>query len=593
VEQKSDTLSAILQHPGNLVLPRNQAFATSRGVTQVSMRAHPHGHITLYGPHGRRILLADPEGHPLHECEWAQSPDGKMCLVSARIFLDWNQWVGITPSGLINTMTLDLSTRSGWQTLTRQDLRLMASKMMGVTLEEVEFFYTDEDLVIDPSGRATIQQRKDAFFVLENGTFEQAQFMSCMSAMHWEAIDYLPVVELFTSLLPGTGSATFELIRGLYDDQNPGTPQPLHYRGIPTYPSEAAFGLFSNFFSASCAGSESPFTVFLDAPRSHEVSWLPHAQPPVRYVDSFQQACLTVKQRKIQKVTIATDSTGLPFSSPNSQGMAPCGRTVSIQDNQLVLQDGTVTKRLPINPKWDVGSEQLETIPARGPMGTNWRNCFPEGIPAVSPQDAFSAVLLYPDDESVIEEYASQPFVADFLDDLFEQDERLSQARAQARQVFIHGFEASLGSCMLLDPPRPHTLLYSHGAFAQKQAQMLWNQLAQRKQLDWLPSFQFLSFATGKQLDHFDWVYRWIPFSDYDTDQSLHDHLQRIVETLAPQGLAFVAGPDSLPSHAAYFPIQVLFGELVSDLQPFKIHQSILPKSKLHSRLHVWCVHKT
>ena len=71
-----------------------------------------------------------------------------------------------------------------------------------------------------------IRQRKDAFYVLQDGDFEQARFMSCMGAMHWSSIDFLPVVELFKSLLPGTGSAVFELIRGLYDDQNEGKSTP-------------------------------------------------------------------------------------------------------------------------------------------------------------------------------------------------------------------------------------------------------------------------------------------------------------------------------------------------------------------------------
>ena len=78
--------------------------------------------------------------------------------------------------------------------------------------------------------------------------------MACMGAMHWDRIDFLPVVELFQSLLPGTGSAVFELIRGLYDDQNVPlqTPLALRYRGIPTYPSEAAFRLFQPLFCATC-----------------------------------------------------------------------------------------------------------------------------------------------------------------------------------------------------------------------------------------------------------------------------------------------------------------------------------------------------
>ena len=73
-------------------------------------------------------------------------------------------------------------------------------------------------------GKATIRQVKDAFYVLQDGSFEGARFMSCMSRMEWGRIDYLPVVELFLSLLPGTGSATFELLRGLYDDQQTSAP---------------------------------------------------------------------------------------------------------------------------------------------------------------------------------------------------------------------------------------------------------------------------------------------------------------------------------------------------------------------------------
>jgi hypothetical protein len=98
----------------------------------------------------------------------------------------------------------------------------MAAHALRVTIEDIRWFYRDEDLVISPTGTATIRHRKDAWYVLEKGSFEGERFMSCMGAMHWESIDFLPVVELFKSLLPGTGSAAFEFIRGLYDDQNEG-----------------------------------------------------------------------------------------------------------------------------------------------------------------------------------------------------------------------------------------------------------------------------------------------------------------------------------------------------------------------------------
>ncbi|MEK7337381.1 MAG: hypothetical protein AAB111_07860, partial [Nitrospirota bacterium] len=200
------------------------------------------GHLVFYRPDGRRFLATDPDGHPLHECEWGVDPRGRTVLVRARLRLDWGRWVGLKPGGLVNETRLNLATKPGWQRLKAEDLRHMAAQAMRVPIEEVRFFYGDEDLVIDAHGQATIRHRKDAFYVLEDGTFESARFMSCMGAMHWEQIDFLPVVELFKSLLPGTGSAAFELIRGLYDDQNEGqpSPRPLRYRGIPTYPSEAA-----------------------------------------------------------------------------------------------------------------------------------------------------------------------------------------------------------------------------------------------------------------------------------------------------------------------------------------------------------------
>ena len=115
--------------------------------------------------------------------------------------------------------------------------------------------------------------------------------MSCMGAMHWESIDFLPVVELFKSLLPGTGSAVFEFIRGLYDDQNDGkaSPPPLRYRGIPTYPSEAAFRLFNSFFVPQAPPGKDALSLFMDPTKSHQVEWLPSPTPPRRYFDHLSR----------------------------------------------------------------------------------------------------------------------------------------------------------------------------------------------------------------------------------------------------------------------------------------------------------------
>ncbi|MYH02867.1 MAG: hypothetical protein F4142_09915 [Nitrospira sp. SB0675_bin_23] len=586
-------LSSILHNPASFMLQGNRALVViaSSDSHSLACKQLPTCHVVVYGPLGRRILMTDPDGCPLHECEWGKHDDGTVYLVSARIYLDWGQWVGLKPSGLVNTMKLDLTTRPDWRTLTRHDLRMMASLAMGVAAEEVAFFYADDDLVLDDTGHAMIRQRKDAFYVLEDGTWDRAQFMSCMSAMHWARIDYLPVVELFKSLLPGTGSATFELIRGLYDDQNPHQPRPLQYRGIPTYPSAAAFGLFGNFFTPMHRGEEHPFTVFMDPPRSQEVDWLPYPHPPVRYVEPGQRMCLTVKQGNLLKVTKTDDASGLSFVPFNQRGFAPCGKYMTVDSDRLLLHDHRTSHEIALRPTWGITHQSKRHAGNQAVMNkaNSWEGLFADCAPVVSPQEAYSAVLLYPEDETPIGDLASQPFVADFLNDFIEQDQRLVVQVGQSGQILIHGFDGVIGSLLTFDRLRSTTIVYSHGAYAQKHAQSVWNQLAQGNRLDWQTSYRFLSeddFRYGASA--YDLMYVWLPFASYDEESTLQNRLRRISEALRPNALAFLAGPDSLSSIVSGLSLEIVFGDLVANLQPFRMHQSILPKAALHPRLTVW-----
>ena len=592
----STIFSSILQNPASLTLKGNQAFVANASLGRLTCTQLATGHVVLHGPLGRRILMTDPDGHPLHECEWEERTDGRVYLVSARLYLDWGQWVGLKPNGLVNVMKLDLTTRPEWQTLTRQDLRMMASRAMGVAFEEVEFFYADEDLVLDQTGQATIRQRKDAFYVLEDGTWERARFMSCMSAMHWATIDYLPVVELFKSLLPGTGSAAFELIRGLYDDQNPRNPRDLQYRGIPTYPSAAAFGLFSNFFTPTHRGGENPFAVFMDPPRSHEVDWLPNPHPPVRHVDPRHRVCLTVKQGNVLKVTKTDDASGLPFVPSNQQGFAPCGKRIAVDSDRLVLSDHKTSSEIALQPGWGI-THQLEhqaEDQAAANRENSWEGFFPDGVPVVSSREAYSAVLLYPEDDEPISDLASQPFVADFLNDFIEQDQRLAGQVGRAGEILIHGFDGVIGT-LLADQPLSATIVYSRGAYAQKHAQAVWNQLARNDLLDRQGSYRFLSEEAlhhGVYRTMYDLMYVWLPFASYDDTATLQDDLSRISGALRPNALAFLAGPDSLSSIVSGLPLEIVFSDLASNSQPFRMHQSILPKATLNPRLSVWILKK-
>lgn len=596
MKNQSTTFSSVLQNPASFTLKGNQAFVANASLDRLTCKQLVTGHLVVYGPLGRRILMTDPDGHPLHECEWEERDDGTVHLVSARLYLDWGQWVGLKPNGLVNAMKLDLTTRPDWQTLTRQDLRMMASRAMAVAVEEVKFFYADEDLVLDETGHATIRQRKDAFYVLEDGTWDRVRFMSCMSAMHWANIDYLPVVELFKSLLPGTGSAAFELIRGLYDDQNPQNPRPLQYRGIPTYPSAAAFGLFGNFFTPTHRGGANPFTVFMDSPRSHEVDWLPNPHPSVRHVDPQHRICLTVKHGNVLKVTKTDDASGLPFVPPNQQEFVPCGKRMAVDSDHLFLDDHKTSHEIALQPGWGITHQvERKTSNQAGVNKENsWEGFFLDGVPAVSSLEAYSTVLLYPEDETPIGDLASQPFVADFLSDFIEQDQRLAVQVGQSGQILIHGFDGVIGSLLDFDRPRSTTVVYSRGAYAQKHAQAAWNQLAKGNRLDCQNSYRFLSEeAFCYEASAYDLMYVWLQFASYDEEVTLQDRLHRISKALRPNALAFLAGPDSLSSIVSELPLEIMFSDLVAHFQPFRMHKSILPKASLHHRLTVWILKRS
>lgn len=574
-------LQEILSRPGTLTFPSNLADAPRLPAASAPCLRLPTGHLVVYGSHGRRILATDPGGYPLHECEW-ELVHGRLRLLRSRVHLDWGAWVGLIPGGLANTMTLDLSRKPGWQRLRADDLRSMAAQAMRVPLDEVRFFYSDQDLAIDAKGSATIRHRKDAIYHLPDGTFDSQRFMACMGAMHWETIDFLPVVELFLSLLPGTGSALFELIRGLYDDQNreQAVPRPLRYRGIPTYPSEAAYRLFSNFFFPQLPGGGDPFPVFMDAPRSHLVTWTPVPAPPRRHVHMSQKLCVTIQGQRVLKATRWDDSAGLSYQPFDLRGLAPCQRGLTVQREQLLLTDEHTTRAIPLPADWgrvDGPSATGAPLPA-----IEWRAVFDGTPPHVDPEAAFGAVLLYPDDEREIGELPTQPFVADYLQDLIEQDGPLAAKVSRAEQVLISGFDAAVTSCFSTDRSRAYTVLYDHAAYAQRQAQMWWNLLARAQRLEWLTRVCMRPREAGEERHElYDLAYVWTPFHLYDKSGAISLGMQQLAARLSPGAVAFIVGPPSVPDTCRTAGVHLQAITPVASLPTFRMHQSVLPRAQL------------
>lgn len=584
-----------LQHPQCLRFPANHIYKDEWESAGGRIIEQPTGHFVLYGRHGRRVLMADPDGHPLHECLWQERESGLPALVSARICLDWGQWVGITPEGLVNTISLDLTRRPGWERITRDDLRHMAAQSMNSDMDTMRFFYRDEDLELHDNGLATIRQIKDAFYVLKDGSFEQAKFMSCMSRMQWARIDYLPVVELFLSLLPGTGSATFELIRGLYDDQNPHAHLPLRYRGIPVYPSEGAFRLFSSFFAPSTHTAESPHEVFLNPDRSQEVQWNPSPHYPVRYLDEDQRLGVTVHNHSLQKVTRWDDPAGLPYLAvPESGRSASDGRGALVNNHELALHDGHQVNQYRVRPSWQL-SNPVKLLQWQ-PLLSSWRDCFPHGPPVLTATQAFSSVLLYPDTHEEIGEKESQPFVFDFLDDFLEEHPEILKRRGEAERILLSHCEGALGSCLKWDRPQHYTLWYTWPEFSQKYAQQIWNTLNRANRLAWIRNIQFLQFQASLldgQQSAFDFIYLWIPFSDYSHSIRTEQWTELLVNHLSPGGIGCIAGPTRLGEIFQRRRLAVVHAEQGESLPTFRIHQTILPYGWLNSELTVWIVQKS
>jgi hypothetical protein len=385
------------------------------------------------------------------------------------------------------------------------------------------------------------------------------------------------------------------LIRGLYDDQNEGQPVPrlLRYRGIPTYPSEAAFRLFSSFFSPSAKGMSNLLTLFMDPTRAHQVEWSPAPSPPLRYFDEELGCCLTVQGGSLQKVTIAEDSAGLPYLNPIGRRFVPCDRTVQIVEGKIVLKDHDREIALATTLPGKCHEQPMQAL-SMSPV--DWRSLFVKGMPPISPRQAYSAVLFYPEDETEIGELAAQPFVADYLQDLIEQDREIGTLVTRAERVLIENADAVIATCIPFDRPRDYIVRVRVPAFAQRQAQQLWNVCAELQRWDWLAQIQFVPVNRWQHEaatdNFFDLAYLWLPYEMGEDRLLLLTAVKELRVELRTGAYAFVVGPASLSGYWATSGFRSLWQESVEQLPTFRMHRTILPKARLKPGLTVFHIKK-
>jgi hypothetical protein len=323
------------------------------------------------------------------------------------------------------------------------------------------------------------------------------------------------------------------------------------------------------------------------------VTWLPSPDPPVRYLDDAQGLCLTVRGGVVEKATLAGDSTGLSFVNPIGRRVVPLDRSLRGDGEQIILRDRTMETVVTTKIQLANVSVPSTTVPA-SPF--DWQTVFVQGIPSVPPAEAYGAVLFYPEDDREIGELPAQPFVADYLQDLGEQDREIGMILSRAETVLIDNGDAVISTCIPFDRPRDCTATIRHVAYAQRQAQQLWTHCAEVQRWEWLQRTRFVPASFWDEAmaspPPFDLVYQWLPYDSFGSPVRLAAIVTGLAQVLRPGGTAFIVGPVDLRELLIQRGLQIRWEESVETLPTFRMHKTILPKARLKAGLTLFHVRR-
>src|SRR6185437_1794332 len=184
-------------------------------------------------------------------------------------------------------------------------------------------------------------------------------------------------------------------------------------------------------------------------------------------------------------------------------------------------------------------------------------------------------------------ELAAQSFVADYLDDLGEQDREVGRLRSQAERVFIANGDAVISTCILFDRPRDYTVNVRYVAYAQRQAQQLWTQCADVQRWDWLQRIRMVAEDTREEpltnCGPYDLIYQWLPYESFDSSITMRTIVTRLSQILRRGGNAFVVGPVQLGELLTQERSRLLvhWDQSVASLPTVLMHKTILPKARV------------
>ncbi len=556
-------------------------------ITNTKIRIYPTGHMVFYNSCGKRFLFTDPEGHPLHECEWKTDAEtGKTELALVRMQLDCKQWFGIKPDANTFSIFVDFKDRPGSADLTLDDLRREAAAAWDIPISEIKYFYKDENFIPHGVAEYEIFLSKDGLYVLVDGTFDQTIFISNMPKVQWDPLDVITVVELFQSAPPGAGGAAFEFFWGLYEDQARETqPEPLRFRGLPVYPTQKAFQIFSAYFSPTAPEGEDLMDVFMDFHRSHQITWDLRPDPPWRYFSDKHSACLTVQNNFLYKVTLLDDPVALPFINCSRGGKTSCQRQVHVTKDSILLLDGDeICQEIPLLPLWKISPQEDSAIePSSHPF--SWRKFFQGSPPKVDPIKAVLAVPFYPEGASEIGEASLQPMVVDQILFYMEKFSDMPNRLEKIDRVLIHNFDTVISGCIDCTCEREYKVLFNDPEFAQKNAQLLWDYAASRNQLNALRKVSFLpekENVKSAYKEKYGMIFRWIPFTHYLDRAASENILNSVAQALAPNALLFLVGPRQISNLFHHHSLKNIYNDQVQDMPFFLQHKKMYPETQVN-----------
>ncbi|GJL79015.1 MAG: hypothetical protein NPINA01_20040 [Nitrospinaceae bacterium] len=566
-------------------------------VLNTRIQVYPTGHMVFYNSEGKRFLFTDPEGHPLHECEWKREEgSGKIKLVLVRMQLDCGQWFGIKPEAKTFSTFLDLKDQPGSANITLDELRSKVAQAWDIPFSDVKHFYRDENFVPLGVGEFDINLSKDGLYVLVDGTFDQTIFISYMPKVKLDPLDVIPVVELFQSAPPGAGGAGFELFWGLYDDQSRETkPEPLRFRGLPVYPTKKAFEIFTAYFTPTAPEGEDLMEIFMDHHRAYQITWGLRPDPPWRYFSDENSVCLTVQDHFPFKATGLNDPVALPFINCSRGGKAPCQRDLVVKDDSILLVDGNeVCREIPLLPLWKI-SPQPETKIQPPLYPFNWRWFFKGCTPKVDPVKAILTVPFYPEGKSEIEELSLQPMVIDQIFYYMEMFPDMPNCLEKVDRVLIHNFDTVISGCIDCTHKREYKVLFNDPEFAQKNAQLLWDYAASRNQLEELREVSFLAEKENVESaynEEYGMIFRWIPFKHYRDPATLENIVISITQALGLNGLLFLVGPRQLTELFAHHSLECIYGDPVDNMPFLFQHRKMYPETQVNPDVTVFFAQK-